>query len=196
MTSQHDLLVVIMSQANPNGRDVLQFAANFERIEYAKTIDNIFNWMVGSFEELRLRNSDLNQVVADGAGNAIGSVAEYERLTRKYRGNDVEIEVCIAHQNERSAGYASGTADIVENLNEELGDTLNKSHKLQTSLSRSNARLNVYRSIAEENGRDPILLPRPGNEIRWNSSVDEAIRTNTIMGDVCETFDVLFGEDG
>ncbi len=145
---------------------------------------------------MKVNHSDLNQVTADGAGNAIGSVSEYESRTRSYRGNDVEVEVCIAHQNERSGGYASGTIKFEELVNVDLGTFLAKSHKLQTFLSRSTERMSVYKDVAEDNGRCPILLPNPGNETRWHSSIDEAIRANAIMGDVCESFRQLFSEGG
>jgi len=150
-------LLTILSpslQSNPS-LDVLHYAANFERFRKKKTIDNVFTWMMESLEELKLHHSDLNQVTADGAGNAIGSVAEFESKTRSFRGNDVEVEVCVAHQNERSGGYASGTIEFAEPVNAELGEILAKSHRLQTFINRSPERLIVYTDVAERNSRDP-----------------------------------------
>ena len=149
-----------------------------------------------SLEHLHVKHADVNQVTADGAGNAVGSVAEYESKTRTFRGNDVDVDVCIAHQNERSGGYASGTIEFAEPVNEELGDLLKKSHTIQTFIHRSQERMDAYEKIAESNGREPIYRPKPGIDIRWNSSIDEAMRSNLIMGDICETLRSLFEKDG
>ena len=75
--------------------------------------------------------SDFNQVTADGAGNAVGSVLEFEARSREERSNDIGVEVCISHQNERAGGYASGVLQFVEPVNEELGCILKKSHVIQ-----------------------------------------------------------------
>jgi hypothetical protein len=77
-----------------------------------------------------LTNQDINQLAADRASNAIGSIAEYESLAQLIRSNDVELSVCIAHQNERSGGYASGTIAFAVPANQELGDILDKSHRI------------------------------------------------------------------
>jgi hypothetical protein len=175
---------------------VLQFAANFECIKFKKTIDNVVDWIMESMEELKVNHPDMNQVTADGAGNAIGSVSEFESRTRQFRGGDIYVDVCIAHQNERSGGYASGTVKFADPVNAELGLVLAKNHKTQTFLMRSAERMKVYQNTAEDNGRDPILRPKPGIDIRWHSSIDEAERGNLIMGDVCQTLNHLFGEDG
>ena len=42
-------------------------------------------------------NSDFSQLTADGASNAIGSMQEFEVLTRHGRPNDVDFAVCYAH---------------------------------------------------------------------------------------------------
>ena len=62
-------------------------------------------------------NSDFSQLTADGASNAIGSMQEFEVLTRHGRPNDVDFAVCYAHQNERSGGKASGTVKFAEETN-------------------------------------------------------------------------------
>ena len=56
--------------------------------------------------------------------------------------------------------------------------------------------MGVYESVQDEKERNPKLKPKPGVEVRWNSTIDEAKRSNQIMGDVCETLSSLHGPDG
>jgi hypothetical protein len=174
----------------------LDFAANFEHFPKPKTIDNIVEWLNETIKALHLKQSDLNQVTADGASNAIGSVAEFESRTRSERDNDIGVDTCIAHQNERAGGYASGTLDFAEPVNLELGAVLKKSHGLQVRLGRSGARMEVLRGVMRKNNRNPLLAPNPGNETRWNSGIDETERANVIMGDACDAFKELLSEGG
>jgi hypothetical protein len=80
------------------------------------------DWIAESFWEATLTNQDINQFSADGASNALGSIAEYESLLRPTCPNDVELSVCIAHQNEQSGGYASGTIAFAIPANKDLGE--------------------------------------------------------------------------
>ncbi|KAL7523829.1 hypothetical protein ACHAXR_000350 [Thalassiosira sp. AJA248-18] len=41
----------------------------------------------------KIEASDFNQLTADGAANAIGSLVDYEALTRAERPNDVDFTV-------------------------------------------------------------------------------------------------------
>lgn len=79
-------------------------------------------------------------MAADGASNAIGSVLELESRTRTVRSNDVDLGICIAHQNERAGGYASGTQEYADPVNLELGDILHKSHGIQVRMNRAPTR--------------------------------------------------------
>ena len=166
---------------------MLEFVGNFERFEQAKTIDNVVDWMKESTTELRILHGDLNQLCADGASNASGSIAEYEATTRTQRSNDVDVDVCISHQNQRSAGYASGTIDFAEPVNEKLGSVIRKNHDIAVHVSRSHTRMSVYKGVQERRKRKPQLKPVVGNDTRWDSCQAEAARSNQIMGDVCST---------
>jgi len=188
-------LTFIIFQTTPILSD-LDFPASFEHFPKPKTIENIVDWLNETMQVLKLKQSGLNQVTADGASNAIGSVAEFESRTRTERDNDISVDTCIAHQNERAGGYASGTLNFAEPVNVELGEVLKKSHGLQVRLSRSGTRMEVLRGVMRKKNRDPLLAPNPGNETRWNSGIDEAERANTIMGDACEAFDELLSESG
>jgi hypothetical protein len=149
-----------------------------------------------SFLEATLHNKDINIFLADGALNAIGSIVEYESLSCPTRPNDVQLSVCFAHQNERSGGYASGTITFAVPANKELGDILEKSHKIQVRLSRSSHRMAIYREVQLRNNRKPMLNPDPANETRWNGTIDETVRANMIMGDVSETLEILLSAGG
>ncbi len=99
--------------------DNLEYTLNFERFDKpSKTCANVSAWIFESFSEASLCNKDINQFSADGASNAIGSIAEYEALSRPTRPNDVQLSVRFAHQNERSGGYASGKIAFAEPANQ------------------------------------------------------------------------------
>jgi hypothetical protein len=176
--------------------DNLEYVLNFEQFSKPKTCANVSDWIMESFSEARLKHKDVNQFSADGALNAIGSIAEYEALSRTTRPNDVQLSVCFAHQNERSGGYASGTITFAEPANKELGDVLVKSHKIQVRLSRSSNRMAIYREVQLRNNCKPMLNPDPANETRWNGTIDETVRANIIMGDVSEALDILLRPGG
>lgn len=174
----------------------LEFPANFEHFKLSKTIDNVVDWMKGTFTAVKVQMSDLSQMTADGASNAIGSVAELEAQTRSERSNDIGLDICIAHQNERAGGYASGTHDFTNPINPGLGDVLKKSHTLQVGLGRSTNRMEVLRGVMKDNNRDPILAPKPGNDTRWNSRHTECVRAIDIMQDANDTLKQLVKEGG
>jgi len=166
---------------------VLEFVGNFERFEQAKSIDNIVDWMEESTVEVRIKDSDFNQLCADGASNAKGSIAEYEALARTRRSNNVDVDVCISHQNQRSAGYASGTVDFAKPVNEELGGIIRKSHDITVHISRAPLRMSVYNDVQKRRKRRPQLTFKVGNDTRWDSWLLETQRNNMIMGDICAT---------
>lgn len=174
----------------------LEYPINFERFTLPKSIDNIVNWMKGSFTAVQVKPSDPSQMTADGASNAIGSVAELEAQTRTERSNDIGLDICVAHQNERAGGYASGTHDFVNPVNEDLGDVLKKSHTLQVRLGRSANRMDVLREIMKDNNRDPMLAPKPGNDTRWNSRHGECVRAIDMMQDANDALKQLVMKGG
>lgn len=175
--------------------DCLEFILNFERFIKSKTVTNVSDWMLKSCVEAKIVSSNFSQLSADGASNAIGSVQEFEVLTRPGRHNEVDFNVCAVHQNERSGGMASGTINI-EGANYDLGAELKKNHEIQVRLHQSGNRMNVFQDVQKRKGRDPSLCPDPGNDVRWNSSVEEAARSNMIMGDVEDAQNVLLASDG
>ena len=69
---------------------------------------------------------------------------------------------------------------------EELGAILRKSPEIQVRISRSPKRMKLYSDIQRRRGHKPLLAPDPAGEIHWNGCIDETIRANQIMGDLCE----------
>ena len=69
---------------------------NFERFLESKTQTNVANWMKESCDEAAMEAGDFNQLSADGG--KIGSVSEFEVLTRGDRPNDIKFDTCGAHQ--------------------------------------------------------------------------------------------------
>ncbi len=142
----------------------LEYFLNFEHFDKSKTCTNVSKWIFESFCEATLLNGDFLQLAADGASNAIGSIAEFESLSHPTHSNDVALSICITHQNERSGGYASGTIAFAEPANDELGSIIDKSHKIQVRMSRLSQRMAVYCGIQTENNHKPMLIPDPANE--------------------------------
>ncbi len=88
---------------------------------------------------------------------------------------DLELSICIAHQNEWSGGYALERIAFAVPANQELGDILDKSHGNQVHLSHSSTRMAIYHDIQVKNKRKPMLVPDPANKTRWNGTIDETI---------------------
>ena len=185
-------LISFISQGFSN-TDMLEYVANFEHYKLPNTIENVVGWMQESVECVKVVSTDSNQMAADGASNAIGSILEVEVQTRDQRDNDVDLSICCAHQNERAGGYASGTHKHAVPVNEALGSILEKSHTIQVRVNRAESRMDVLRDIQKNRNRNPILTPKPCNDTRWNGRHDE---TTFIMGDMCLTLDMLLGPNG
>jgi hypothetical protein len=147
--------------------------------------------MCESFCEATVLNDDFLQLAADGASNAIGSIADFESPSCPTRLNDVALSVCIAHQNEWSGGYASGTIAFAEPANDEHGLIIDKSHKIQVRMSRSSQKMAVYCDIQTENNCKPMLIPDPANKTQWNGLIDKTVKANIIMGDICAALTTL-----
>jgi hypothetical protein len=66
---------------------------------------------------------------------------------------DIRHYVCMAHQVNRSAKYASGTGDFRFNQNPELGALLKKMHEINGRIYRSETRLKVLFAVQKEKNR-------------------------------------------
>ena len=75
------------------------FLWNSKKFDLPKTCANVSKWMDQSVKVACLKSSDIGHTAADGASNAIGSLVEYEALTREERSQDQDFATCFAHQN-------------------------------------------------------------------------------------------------
>jgi hypothetical protein len=80
--------------------------------------------------------------------------------------------------------------------NEELGAILRKSHEIQVQISRAPKHMKLYSDVQWRQGRKPLLAPDPAGETHWNGCIDEIIRANQIMGNLCEANNLLLAPDG
>ena len=132
----------------------------------------------------------------DGASNAIGSVHEIEVQTHQDLDNDDDLSICLAHQNDRAGGYASGTHKHALPVNTCPGSILEKSHTIQVRVNPAQSRIEVLGAIQKHHKRKPELLPKPCNEARWNAQHDEIKHASIIMADLCLAIQQLLGHNG
>jgi hypothetical protein len=85
---------------------------------------------------------------------------------------------------------------FADKLHEELGAILRKSHEIQVRISRAPKRMKLYSDIQWRQGHKPLLAPDPAGETRCNGCIDETIRANQIMVDLCEANNVLLAPNG
>jgi hypothetical protein len=127
--------------------------------------------MTESCKESTIQQDDWGQLAADVGSNAIGSICEFELVTRSEDGgreSSVDFNICYSHQNERSCGYASVTVKFADSKIDALGDILKKSHAIQVRINQSHKRMTEFHEVQHEKGRSPLLSPDPAGETRWN----------------------------
>jgi hypothetical protein len=56
--------------------------------------------------------------------------------------------------------------------------------------------MKLYHDIQHKQGWRAMLAHDPSGETGWNGCIDETIRANQIMGNVCETENVLLAPSG
>jgi hypothetical protein len=108
--------------------DHLEYVLNFECFTKSKAIANVTGWMFESTAEGKVQKDDFGRLAADGGSNAVEAVQEYEFVGQEQGGrtNNTNFTICHAHQHqqERSGGFAAGTAKFASLLNEPLGKVL------------------------------------------------------------------------
>ena len=113
--------------AYPDGKlHGLETVIAFKKFDGAKTGLAIGTWLVDQHETKGLLPNYVAYHSTDGASNAVSSVDHYKTLTEMNAGSKISHDRCMAHQNNRSAKFASGTSDLAECSNETLCDVLNK----------------------------------------------------------------------
>ena len=120
----------------------------------------------------KVEHRGLWQLSADGGSNAIGAVQEFEGIGRdEGRSNLTDFAVCWGHHNERSGGYASGAVKFADPPNDDLGNILKKSDKIQVRQHQSYNCMDVYRGLQDKKSWDPQLNPDPAGDTRWQGEL-------------------------
>ena len=126
--------------------------------------------MFKSLQAAKVASDDFNHLPANGGLNTIGSIQEWEVVSREEdagQAASVKFNVCLAHQNKRSGGYASGALKFAKNPNKELGLVINKNHELHVRLNFHPGRMKVFGGVQAINERVPRVGPDPSPESRW-----------------------------
>jgi hAT family C-terminal dimerisation region len=176
-------------------RSDLEVVLAFDQFTDVKTSRNIGKWLELGHYRAGVKPEMISCHSTDGASNAVGSVLEFRAITDYLREHSISHYVCFAHQVNRSARYASGTGDFVENPNEDLSGVLNKMHEINSRITRSEKRLRILYEEQRRKNRKVIRKPFVGVVTRWNSDFLEVKATNIFMGDLQESLLRMLDEE-
>ena len=131
----------------------LEVVLSFDQFPEAKTAKNIAQWLQLGHVRGGIKPDYLLCHSTDGASNAKGSAMEYKAILASMKSKDIVHYTCFAHQVNRSAKFASGMGDFVENSNIELSDVLKKMHAINSRIYRNEGRLKVLYQVQKDNKR-------------------------------------------
>ena len=170
--------------ACPSGiLDQLETVNSFRKFDGLHTGKGIGQWLADEHESCGLLPQYVGYHCTDGAANAVASANEYQLLTEMNTDSPFNHQKCLAHQANRSAKYASGTGEYVENSNPQLFEVLRKTHRLVARVHKSSACITVMREIQTDAKRLVVTLPSPSVPTRWDSCNREVASVNRVMGD-------------
>ena len=78
---------------------------------------------------------------------------EFNAIIAAARQDDITHYICMAHQVNRAAKWASGTGGYTKNMNEELSQTLEKMHEINGKIYRNEKRLKVLYDVQRQKKR-------------------------------------------
>jgi hypothetical protein len=142
----------LILMVEPNKCD-LEAVLSFEKFPDMKTSANIATWLRKGHLRGGLKPEYILCHATDGASNAVGSALEFAAITRESRETDIRTYVCLAHQVNRSAKWASGTGDFRVNLNQELSTVLKKLHEINARVYRNEGRLKILFKVQKDKKR-------------------------------------------
>jgi hypothetical protein len=90
---------------------------------------------------------------------------------------------CLAHQNNRSTKFASGTGDFKICSNPVLRDILNKVHPIIAWVHQTSHQIKVVWDVQRMAHQTSIVMPVPSVGTRLDLSSLEVTLLNSIMGD-------------
>jgi hypothetical protein len=162
-----------------------EVVVSFKRFNGAKTGIGVGEWLYDEHLEKGLKPNYIVYHATDGASNAVASANHYRLLSEMNGGLESRIlhNTCLAHQNNRSAKFASGTGDFKTCSNPVLRDILNKVHQVIARVHRTSYRIKAIRDVQKSANRSSIVMPVPSVVTRWDSSSLEVASLNRIMGD-------------
>jgi hAT family C-terminal dimerisation region len=169
----------------------LETVLAFKKFDGVKSGVGIGTWLRDEHASKGLLPDYVCYHSTDGASNAVASANFYTLLTEINRNSAINHDKCMAHQNNRSAKYASGAGDFKECANVPLRDVLTKTHNIISRVHRSSHRMNVVREVQRNANRRSIVLPVPSVVTRWDSSNLEVASINRIMGDFNKSLHLL-----
>ncbi len=56
--------------------------------------------------------------------------------------------------------------------------------------------MKLFLDVQQKQGCKPLLVPDPAGKNHWNGCIDETIRANQIMGNLCEVNNILLAPNG
>jgi hypothetical protein len=174
--------------------ECMETVVSFKKFDGPKTGLGIGTWLAEEHAGKGLLPAYVGYHSTDGASNAVSSANHYELLTEINRGATLEHDKCMAHQNNRSAKFASGTGDFRVCSNIDLREILNKTHRIINRVHRSAARIKVVRDVQVAARRSSIVIPVPCVVTRWDSANLEVKSLNRIMGDYNNALNLLIDD--
>jgi hypothetical protein len=136
---------------NPIGD--LEVVLAFDQFPQSKTASNIAEWLTTAHFRGGLKPDYILCHATDGASNAVGSAMEFQAITDAVRQTHIRHYVCLAHQVNRSAKFASGTGGFKVNRNEVLSSVLQKTHNINGRIFRNENRLKVLYAVQKDKNR-------------------------------------------
>ena len=131
----------------------LEVVLAFDQFPESKTAKNIAEWLRLGHVKGGLKAEYILCHATDGASNAVGLAAAFSAGVGENRPTAIRTYVCLAHQINRSARYASGMGDFRVNQNEDLSDVWRKMHEINGRVYRNETRLKVLFQVQKDKNR-------------------------------------------
>jgi hypothetical protein len=126
----------------------------FDQFGESKTVANIAAWLVNGHNRGGIKADYILCHATDGASNAVASSLEFQGITLGLKETrNISHYICMAHQVNWLAKYASGTGDFRINQNPELAAILKKMHEINGRIYCSKACLKVLFQVQQEKNR-------------------------------------------
>jgi hypothetical protein len=131
----------------------LELVLAFDQFPQSKTGKNDGDWLDTAHCRAGLNPDYILCHATDGASNVIGLAVAFQAITSAVRQTKIEHYICLAHQVNWSAKYASGMGDFSVNNNEQLSIVLQETHDINSRIYRNETCLKVLNSVQKQNKR-------------------------------------------